>query len=62
MGQGFAAQPIPEGGDFWPVAVLLYLAITAIAIFGASQSISPTRRWRPALRRGTASTEALSDD
>src|SRR5262245_50264435 len=23
--QGFVAQPIPPGGDFWPVAVLVYL-------------------------------------
>jgi ABC-type transport system involved in multi-copper enzyme maturation permease subunit len=64
MGQGFVAQPIPAGGDFWPVAVLVYLAIAAVSIFGASQSISPTRRWRwrPALRRGPVATEGLSDD
>ena len=64
MGQGFVAQPIPPGGDFWPVAVLVYLAIAAVSIFGASQSISPTRRWRwrPAPRRGPAPNEALGDD
>jgi ABC-type transport system involved in multi-copper enzyme maturation permease subunit len=64
MGQGFVPQPIPAGGDFWPVAVLVYLAIAAVSIFGASQSISPTRRWRwrPAMRRRPVATKVLSDD
>ena len=67
MGQGFQGfvQPaIPPGGDFWPVAVLVYVGGAALAIFGASQSISPTRRWRwrPAFRRSPAPAEATSDD
>ena len=64
LGQGFVAQPVPPGGDFWPVAVLVYVGIAALAIFGASQSISPTRRWRwrPALRRSPKPAEALTDD
>jgi hypothetical protein len=57
QGQGFVFQEIPAGGDFWPVAVLLYLAIAALAIFGASQSISPTRRWRWHPRRRAAPVE-----
>jgi ABC-type transport system involved in multi-copper enzyme maturation permease subunit len=52
LGQGFVPQPAAEGGTFWPKAVLAYLGITALALYGASQSISPTRRWRwrPRLR------------
>jgi len=57
QGQGIVFQEIPAGGDFWPVAVLLYLAIAAFAIFGASQSISPTRRWRWHPRRRAAPVE-----
>ena len=63
--QGFVPPaPIPPGGGFWPVAVLVYLGGAALAIFGASQSISPTRRWRwrPAFRRSTAPAEATADD
>jgi ABC-type transport system involved in multi-copper enzyme maturation permease subunit len=52
-----AAQPVPQGGDFWPVAVALYVLIALLAIFGASQSISPTRRWRW-LPRGRGRTTA----
>jgi len=45
--QGF--QPFVKpvvGGDFWPKSVLLYALLTPIALFGAAQSLSPTRRWR----------------
>jgi ABC-type transport system involved in multi-copper enzyme maturation permease subunit len=62
--QGFVSQPIPPGGDFWPVAVLVYVGGAALAIFGASQSISPTRRWRirPTFRRSPAPSGATADD
>jgi hypothetical protein len=55
-------QERPPGGGYWPVAVLLYVGIAALAIFGASQSISPTRRWRWR-RRGSRSepAEATTD-
>jgi ABC-type transport system involved in multi-copper enzyme maturation permease subunit len=44
--QGFQpfAKPV-VGGDFWPKSVLLYALLTPIALFGAAQSLSPTRRW-----------------
>jgi hypothetical protein len=38
-------QPV-AGGDFWPKSILAYLLLTPIAIFGAAQSLSPTRRWQ----------------
>jgi ABC-type transport system involved in multi-copper enzyme maturation permease subunit len=50
FGPGFGARPLPRGGEFWPMVALVYLAITILGVFAASQSISPTRRWRPALR------------
>jgi ABC-type transport system involved in multi-copper enzyme maturation permease subunit len=50
IGPGFGARPMPRGGDFWPKVALVYLAITTLGVFAASQSISPTRRWRPAPR------------
>jgi ABC-type transport system involved in multi-copper enzyme maturation permease subunit len=64
LGQGFVPQPVPPGGDFWPVAVLVYVGIAGLAIFGASQSISPTRRWRwrPKPRRSPVPAEAVTDD
>jgi hypothetical protein len=49
------AAPIPfghavgAGGDFWPKVAIVYLGIAALGVYGASQSISPTRRWRPSL-------------
>jgi ABC-2 type transport system permease protein len=57
-------EPASPGGDFWPIAVLVYLAGAALAIFGASQSISPTRRWRwrPSFRRSPGHVEASADD
>jgi hypothetical protein len=39
LGQGFPANPVPDGGDFWPKSVLVYVAIALISIYGASQSI-----------------------
>jgi ABC-type transport system involved in multi-copper enzyme maturation permease subunit len=39
------APPSFAGGDFWPKTVLAYLLLTPIALFGAAQSLSPTRRW-----------------
>lgn len=60
QGQAFFFREIPPGGDFWPVAVLLYVAIAALAIFGASQSISPTRRWRPRRPAGAVEPEAAT--
>lgn len=45
------AQPLPAGGEFWPKVAVVYLGIAVLGVFAASQSISPTRRWRPALRR-----------
>jgi hypothetical protein len=52
LGLGAVPQPRPAGGEFWPLSVLAYLAIGLLAAYGASQSISPTRRWRwrPRLR------------
>jgi hypothetical protein len=38
-------EPVIVGGDFWPKSVLAYILLTAIALFGAAQSVSPTRRW-----------------
>lgn len=38
-------QPVVAGGAFWPKSVLAYILLTVIAIFGAAQSVSPTRRW-----------------
>jgi len=64
LGQGAVVEQVPPGGDFWPVAVLLDLLIAAGAIFGATQSISPTRRWRPGRRRAPvapAAVEASTD-
>jgi ABC-type transport system involved in multi-copper enzyme maturation permease subunit len=59
LGQGQAlVEQVPPGGGFWPVAVLLYLVIAAGAIFGATQSISPTRRWRPGRRRAPVAPAA----
>ena len=46
----FGARSIPAGGEFWPKAALLYLGIAVLGVFAASQSISPTRRWRPTMR------------
>jgi ABC-type transport system involved in multi-copper enzyme maturation permease subunit len=65
LGEGFPPDPVPAGGDFWPKSVLVYLAIGLIGIYGASQSISPTRRWgwRPTFRRPrTASPEVTADE
>ncbi|MEP6639850.1 MAG: hypothetical protein ABJC39_10915, partial [Chloroflexota bacterium] len=46
-GPGFFVQPPPPpGGDFWPKSVLVYLLLTPIALIGAAQSVSPTRRWQ----------------
>ncbi|HEY8439130.1 MAG TPA: ABC transporter permease [Candidatus Limnocylindrales bacterium] len=59
LGQGAVVEQVPPGGDFWPVAVLLYLLIAAGAIFGATQSISPTRRWRPGRRRTPVAPPAV---
>jgi ABC-type transport system involved in multi-copper enzyme maturation permease subunit len=50
FGPDFGARPLPRGGEFWPKVALVYLAISILGVFAASQSISPTRRWRPALR------------
>ncbi|HEV8546447.1 MAG TPA: ABC transporter permease [Candidatus Limnocylindrales bacterium] len=38
--------PPPPGGDFWPKSVLVYLLLTPLALAGAAQSVSPTRRWQ----------------
>ena len=59
LGQGAVVEQVPPGGDFWPVAVLLDLLIAAGAIFGATQSISPTRRWRPGRRRAPVAPAAV---
>jgi ABC-type transport system involved in multi-copper enzyme maturation permease subunit len=49
QGNGFQQfQPFVKpvvGGDFWPKSVLFYALLTPIALFGAAQSLSPTRRW-----------------
>jgi len=57
------AQPVVEGGGFWPKTVLTYLLLTAIALFGAAQSVSPTRRWRWSGRKRPQldSGEAIDD-
>jgi hypothetical protein len=64
--QQFGQQFVPPsfvGGDFWPKTVLAYVLLTPIALFGAAQSLSPTRRWhwsgRP--RRQPLSPEAVDD-
>ena len=44
--------PTFAGGDFWPKSVLAYLLLTPIALFGAAQSLSPTRRWHWSSRPG----------
>ena len=47
-GQQFGPTFVPPsfpGGDFWPKSVLAYILLTPIALFGAAQSLSPTRRW-----------------
>jgi ABC-type transport system involved in multi-copper enzyme maturation permease subunit len=45
-------QPTFVGGEFWPKSVLAYILLTPIALFGAAQSLSPTRRWHwPSRRR-----------
>jgi ABC-type transport system involved in multi-copper enzyme maturation permease subunit len=51
VGPGFQPNvtfvpPVVVGGDFWPKSVLAYALLTPIALFGAAQSLSPTRRWR----------------
>ena len=48
---GFVPQPIPTGGGFWPKSLLFYLLLGVAGVLGASQSISPTRRWHPSIRR-----------
>ena len=57
------AQPVVEGGGFWPKTVLTYVLLTAIALFGAAQSVSPTRRWRWSGRKRPQldSGEAIDD-
>jgi ABC-2 type transport system permease protein len=52
------AKPV-VGGDFWPKSVLLYALLTPIALFGAAQSLSPTRRWHWS---GRNRPQALSGD
>jgi hypothetical protein len=56
-------QPVVVGGDFWPKSVLSYILLTAIALFGAAQSVSPTRRWRWSGRKRPQldSGEAIDD-
>jgi ABC-2 type transport system permease protein len=44
FGQRFA-PPSFTGGDFWPKSVVAYILLTPLALFGAAQSLSPTRRW-----------------
>jgi ABC-type transport system involved in multi-copper enzyme maturation permease subunit len=63
--QGVVIQQPQPGGDFWPIAVVVYVGIALLGIFGASQSISPTRRWRwrPRVRgHAAASSEDRVDD
>jgi ABC-type transport system involved in multi-copper enzyme maturation permease subunit len=63
LGGQVVTQPTPAGGGFWPKVILVYIGIAILGIFGASQSISPTRRWRPALRsRRGAASETTSHD
>jgi ABC-type transport system involved in multi-copper enzyme maturation permease subunit len=53
-GPAVFVQPPTHGGDFWPKSVLVYLVLTAIALAGAAQSVSPTRRWHwPSRQRPT---------
>jgi ABC-type transport system involved in multi-copper enzyme maturation permease subunit len=58
-------QPVFAGGDFWPKTVLAYMLLTPIAIIGAAQSLSPTRRWHwnwpGRTRRQSLSGEAIDD-
>jgi ABC-2 type transport system permease protein len=54
-GQQFGPMFVPPtfaGGEFWPKSVLAYLLLTPIALFGAAQSLSPTRRWHWSSRPG----------
>lgn len=56
-------QPTFVGGDFWPKTVLAYILLTPIALFGAAQSLSPTRRWhwRGRIRPKPLIPEAIDD-
>ena len=57
---GFVPQPIPTGGGFWPKSLLFYLALGVAGVLGASQSISPTRRWQWSIRRPSRPAPAVA--
>ncbi len=62
-GMQLVPQPIPAGGDFWPKSVVVYLALAAVGIVAAAQSISPTRRWHwPGRPVRSRSPEVAGDD
>jgi ABC-type transport system involved in multi-copper enzyme maturation permease subunit len=49
------AQPFGNPRDqLWPRSVLTWLVLSAIFLGLSIQLVSPTRRWRPARRRGSA--------
>lgn len=64
--QQFGQQFVPPsfvGGEFWPKSILAYILLTPIALFGAAQSLSPTRRWHwpSRTRPRPLSPEAVDD-
>lgn len=62
-GPGFQQPVSVPGGGFWPKTVITYLLLTPLAIFGAAQSVSPTRRWRwPGRSRPRALAVEPTDD
>lgn len=55
---GFAAEDVapqqvaPQRESIWVRSVITWLLLSVLFLFIAVQSVSPTRRWRPRLRRG----------
>jgi hypothetical protein len=49
-----AAQPFGVSRDaFWPRSVIAWLVLSVVLITLSVQLVSPTRRWRLGLRRGS---------
>ncbi len=54
---GFAAEDVapqqvaPQRDSIWVRSVITWLLLSVLFLFIAIQSVSPTRRWRPSLRR-----------
>ena len=56
-------EPVAVGGGFWPKSVIVFLLLTPLALLGAAQSLSPTRRWywRRRAPAQTPSDEPIDD-